>query len=547
MTQLRDRIVNFLNSRTIATILIASLIALTFLFAQPGYRAFKAWRSEQILTTSQELLEEESYREAFYKAHSAVLLNPGNTDAGRHLAKLALDFGHPEAHRFWETVIRNSDAEESDWAYAIDASFRIGDYATAFDYLLRWEKAGVEDDAGFEFRRAQAYALSGQYQIAVEYVEKAAVAYPANIELRTLYLQLLSTVGSPDVKMRIAEGILAAESSYPIDLYWISRESSLPEEMRLRGIEKLLATPNLELEQELSLVSLAASYGWKDTVSRIESIRQRIDRENESQLASLTTTLCAIGAYSDVVELIDAEKAQSNRVLLRNLLVAQINEGEIDNAFEITSQQRNERLTSMAEETLIRAIAFEVAGDKAQYRDNLKLAVESAEIDDLAFLEQQFLRMEETDALLELYRKVSESSNYGPKARQLWLNLALKLRSENEIREALDSDDNWSSSLANPQDAANAVYYQLVYGINIDEARARAEELAATFSGDPYFRGLLGLAYLQSGAPERATQLVTADLPTNDPKSALMKAAVLGEAGELADYDYLPAERALVQ
>lgn len=550
MNQLRDRFINFLNSRPYLVAAIACFLSLLMVFAQPGYRAFKKMRSQALLAESKQLVEEESYSQAFYKARTAVLLNAANLEAGRHLAELALRFNHPQAHRFWETVIRNEKVEPTDWSFAVDASFRKGDYATAFDYLLRWENDGIETPADFELRRSQAYALAGRLDTAMERADQAIEAYPEDNDIHQLHLYLFNMLASSEQRDQRAQTLVKTSSPLLDDLKWVATNPLVDKPIRIEAIEQILERKDLELAQRLTTINLGAQVGWTEAHARVDAIGLQIDRDDLDQLASYTSALCLLQRYDDVLTLLDEEIAKKDRILMRNLLLAQVKQGGIENALDITSQYRSERLTTLAEETLLRALAFQESGNQGLYQNNLDQAIDSAIFEDLAFLEYQFKQLGETGFLLDLYEEVSKHPVYGSQARVYWLNLALAVRSESEIAYAINDDPSWLEQLIDPQQKANAIYFSLLYATDQRTARHHAEQLAASFNSSASFQLLAAFAYHRAGLYEEARQFL-ATLPLQsqslDQRSRYIASVVFQKRNMDTFENLLPAEKALLQ
>lgn len=550
MNQLRDRFINFLNARPFLVAGLACLMSLILVFAQPGYRAFKKIRAQSMLQESKQLMEDESYVQAYYKARTAVLLNAGNIEAARHLADLALKFNSPQAHRLWETVIRNEKADASDWAFAVDAAFQKGDYPIAFDYLLRWENEGVDDPAAFELRQAQAYALAGQLDVAKERADQAILDYPEDTGIHKLHLYLSNILSNSEARNALALSLIEPASAPLSDLKWVATNSLVDQATRIAAIQKILAQDDLELEQRLTTINLGAKLGWQEANKRIDQIRERIDTADTEQMASFTSALCLLGRYGDVLELIEEESASEHRILMRNLLLAQVKEGGIESALDITSQYRDKRLTTLAEETLLRALAFQESGDKGLYQNNLDQAIDSAKFEDLSFLEYQFKQLGEVGALLDLYERVSQHPTFGDQARSFWLNLAISVRSESEIAYAINDDPNWLGQLLDPQQRANAIYYSLLYATDSNIARYQAEKLAATYRGNPDFQLLAAFAYHRQGMADVAQQFIASSRGNyqNLGKRSRFIAAVLSQTPlASASEGLLPAEQALLQ
>ncbi|MBC2606277.1 tetratricopeptide repeat protein [Pelagicoccus albus] len=549
MNQLRDRLINFLNSRPFFVAGIAIFICSLMVFAQPGYRYFKKLRSEAVLERSKELVEEESYVQAFHKARAAVMLNGGNIEAARELAKLALRFNHPQAAKFWESVIQNEKVEVSDWAYAVDASFRSGDYATAFDYLLRWDEAGVDDPSGYALRQAQAYALAGQLAKARELAVAAVEEFPQDLPIHNFYLQMSNMLASPQEREQIAQSLILNPDTSLRDLIWIASNSLMPKRQRLDAAIAGMEVGDIKLTEELHLLDIAAKLEWTETDARIANTRERIDLEDTEQLSAFTSTLCMLGRYEETLALIDDKTAESDRILMRNRLLAQVKAGGIEETLEMTSNFRAERLTTFAEETFLRALAFQESGDEGLYENNINQAIDSAEFEDLAFLEYQFRQLGEIRALLELYARVSEHPRYGMRARAFWLNLASQSGYEAEISKAVNGEPDWLNDLLDPRQLSNAVYYTLLYGDDKGVARYQAEKLASSFRQDPSYQFLAAFAYYQAGLKTEAQQFISGlleFLPQLDRRSQYIAAVINDQAFQGASETLLPRERALL-
>ncbi|MDQ8188185.1 hypothetical protein [Pelagicoccus sp. SDUM812002] len=550
MNQLRDRFINFLNSRPYLVATLACLITSLMIFAQPGYRIFKKFRSEALLQESIQLVEEESYVQAFYKARTAILLNGSNIDAARHLADLALKFNHSQAHRLWETVINNEEAEASDWAFAVDAAFQKGDYPIAFGYLLRWENEGVDDPSSFALRQAQAYALAGDLDIARDLANQAIDKYPDDQGIHQLHLYLANLLSNEEQRDALAQSLIRPANASFDDLRWVATNNLINSERRIAAIQKILSGADLSLAQRLSFINLGAKLGWIEANDRINQIQVSIDLSDTEQLASFTSALCLLGRYADVLELIEEETAGEHRILMRNLLLAQVREGGVETALDITSQHRGKRLTTLAEETLLRALAFQESGNQGLYQNNLDQAISSANFEDLSFLEYQFQQLGEVGALLDLYERVSQHPTFGTQARSFWLNLAIAVQSESEIAYAINHDPEWVEQLLDPQQKANAIYYSLLYATDPNKARYQAEKLAATFRGNPDFQLLVALAYHRQGMPQVAQQFIAnLDVPFENlgPRSRFIAAALTKVPLELPTESLLPAEKGMLQ
>lgn len=543
---IKDWIYYFLNKRSFWVGLLALAILATGFGLKPAYRSFKAWRAQQIHSVAQELIEEEAYIRGFERAQAAVLLDPSKVEALRHLADLAVRFGHPSAYRYCELVLKSEQAEDADWARSVDAALQAQATKQAFDYLNEWRvKLGAQTDA-FALREAKAFLAIDNYALALEILLSAKDSHPSSSELRSLYLALLNFIGTTPAIEDAAAQILATSTSSADDLEWVYQQGKLAVHKRLQAIETLLSQPDLEMGNRIRYLLIGYRLG-NDTAARgITSLSTEITSGDEETLASYTTALCEIGAYALVLTLVP--EAIDNRILQRNRLFASIETEQLEEAFAYSALDRSQRLTSVAEETLLRALAFQKAGDTYKYKNSIQQSIAAAEGSDLPFLAQQFQRLGYTDTLLELYERFAADKNFGYRLLPIWQELALATQNETSLERCLKHLKPEDLNRYTPQERASLLYYCLIFDIQGTIAIQKIETLASVFAHDPSFRAILALSQWRKGDLLSAKTLIE-DLSgeTEGRVTAFAKALILNKPLTLGNAAYLDAELKLLQ
>ncbi|MCH6257587.1 hypothetical protein MLD52_13585 [Puniceicoccaceae bacterium K14] len=537
MSFLSDHVKAYLHNRPRKVIVFAAVFAFLCVLAQPLYQGFKVWRSNSLRKESQKLWEAESYELSFNKAYTAYLLNPHDIDSLRNLADTALKLGIPKANEFWEGVINSKEVMPSDWESAVDASLRVGEVAKAFDYLIRWQRS---DEVGesYNIRKARAYIAASEYTKAKRVISELVDAGINNKDVFWLHARYVQLLGSKEERQNL-RGVAVELSKKKDDLGLIASRyilDSLDFELidRIEAADRFFNHPDrseVDALRALSILIQNDRYDRKEILSRIES---DLDLKDQGLLAALTTLLCEIEEYQYVLDLVDEFSSQQSPEVYRNYLIAELNKGEMDRVLDLTSQN-DRRIASMAVESVLRAQIFHDSGIDANYEQNLEESVKQAGQDDIVFLESQFRKLGEERVLLQLYLKAGEESTYGHHAKRLYLDLAMRLKDELALQRGIDDIDLALILRKNPFEQARWVYLCFLYGINEVDARKVAQELAARYPTDLYFRLILSMAHWKSGNIDKAAFLANAPierLMQLNPRSRLIVAMVLKEANE---------------
>ncbi len=543
---LRNLIIS-LNLQTIPIAILSTLLVALSLGAQPAYRAFKSWRSDRILATSKQLFEEESYLPAFQKAQAATLLDPDNLEASRQLATLAVQFHHPHAHQFWLSVLHHQEVQNSDWMHAVDAAFQSNELETAFDYLRDWELSGGGQDFDFLIRRAMAYARSDDYSTAVELLDQAHQQFPERPETSTLFRNLADTISSPNLTQHVSDLLLQQESPSLDELSWVAFNKTLSIEKRLQAIELSRQSGKLPLQHEILLLGLALKLGEEGAQSDFDALRNRIDPKDPNQLNAYTSILSDQGRHQEVLELLGQEPRTDDRILLRNQLLALLETGKLEPALEQAGDSGEDWPTTIAEESIIRALVFQKLGNQRQFQESVERAIQSTSETDFDFIEQRIADLGQPPLLVELYKSEAQKTQPGPELLFRWLQTAVSTGSLSEIQTAVDYAQAYPQARLSPQQRSLAAYYAILFGIGTEDAKNSAQNLAAQFPEETFFKYLLGFAYQRLGASSLANGAITGLTPTDgDRLSHFIHAYITGDISQVDGHQLLEAERNLL-
>ncbi|MCH6258512.1 hypothetical protein MLD52_18265 [Puniceicoccaceae bacterium K14] len=553
-----DKSKRLFNNRPIVAILLGLVLLGLCFSALPAYRYLKSVRSNSVLEASKKYHENQEFNLAFKKAHTAVLLNGKNEEASRHLAKLALDYGHPLAYKFWESVINSESATEEDWQHATRASLFNKSPEATFYYLERWKRHQETPSPTYLLTRARALILNDQHHLAKHELSANISTYPENIELHSLYFSLVNEFGTPQEKARNRE-ILNT---------WKTRD----DEIGVKTLRSIIVAKAYSPDDRKESANLLMNHSLRTKADELRALAalalidpnylndldqttsELIDLEDNESIRIYTALLIETGNYEQVLQILNEDTAKSDKRLYQNFLIAKIGVGASDEVLDQTSEQ-TQQLSSLAEEAILRALAFKESGNDASYKFNIETSVNKATDEDLAFIQHHLLRLGEKDLLLQLYLKIGEHPKYGDNARQLAIQLAMDLQSEEDllkILKSVDLGDDFISARQKPL----WVYLHLLFGQDTEAARYQAQKLAANNGQSPFIKSLLAFSHYISGDTRTAQSLVPPTTSTQDLRSTLLQIAILkgtprevGLREKLQHFDtsqLLPVERSLI-
>ncbi|MBC2606275.1 hypothetical protein [Pelagicoccus albus] len=533
----------FFNRHRIWIVLLAVSILAIGIGLQPAYRGFKAWRAERVLTESQTLLEEEAYLRSFQKAQTAVMLDGSNKEASRHLAELALNFRHPQAHEFWRKLVNTAEATERDWEQAVDAALLSQNASVAFKYLEEWKIRDQAEPAALALREARAFLLVQDYRTALSIVSQALQSGTVNRDLQFLYLNLSGALAETSELEAAMSRALESPKLDQTTLLWISMQKELSDETRIQALRRLLQVPGLGLREQLQLGLRAARLGDKTFSAQLESLKPQIDLENAEQLDLYAQSLWETGKAQAVVDLLEASAVPLSGSTQATLMLALIELGRADEALDFCSDQNPESKTSLAQESLIRAIVFQKQGARSKRDENLQRALSEAGLDDLDFFEREMQRLGQAEQMLALYRRLAtETKTRGP-LFQNWFDMALDQKDESELLSCI---------LAYPQDLVKTLppakqgqlnYYGLLLAGDKAPFIEATKSWSAKFPLEPLSRELLAFANWQENRPQLAKETLSLQAAKSPGKEAkLIRALILGEELPETELPYLEAE-----
>lgn len=523
-----DKLKRTLNQRPITSLVLGSALLGLCFAALPTYRYVKKARSESVLEESKALWEDAQYRQAFQKAHTASLLAPSSVEASRHLADIALKVGHPQAYKFWERVIYTDEVTTEDWQFATRASMMNRSPESTFEYLSQWKRSQDNLQEAYYLARIQALVSNDQHYEAKQEAKVAIGLYEESIPIYSLYFALVKEFGTEEEQKK----------ALAIMLEWSKRD----DELGIKTLRSLVVTQTFTNEQREEAANRLLSHpkrGETDTLKAIaalalinpdylleldEEVSELINLDDLESLRIYTSLLCETGRYEEVLELVDEEKAATDKRLYQNVLMAKIGVGATDEVLDQTSDNSAE-LFSMAEDAVLRALAFKDSGNDANYKFNIEESIDKATDQDIDFIQHQLVKLGERDLLLDLYLKLGDHPKFGARTKQLAIQLALGLKDEEKLLRSLRSVD-LSNDFVSVKQKPLWIYLHLIFGEDMEVARRQAESIATTHAGVPFVRALLAYSYFLSGDSGTAQSLIAPGMTFNDIRCIVLCVAI---------------------
>lgn len=531
MLSFYDRIKLSLNKRPTLILIVGLLFISLILSAIPAYRSIKQIRSEKLVKVSKELFESEDYALAFEKARTATLLAPNDITATRHLAELASEFAHPHAYKFWEQVIQSKDVLKSDWEKATEASIYNQNLPMAFHYLSMWKQSMDAPTEEYHIFRIQALAFSGDFATAKSEAKKTFETFPESEKATELYFTLVNEYGSPEEKEDISKTIIAwSQNDDAVGikaLRSIIDSNQFTDNERQYATEKLIHHP-LRTDSDLFL-ALKDDTFKSDFLDR--QIEKRIDSGDTEFLNRYTTYLCDRNAFADVIKVLPTESARTDKRLWQNFLIAKIGIGETNEVFDLMETEK-ENLSTRAEESMIRALAFKKIGNEANYRQNLEKSIDNATSSDIDFIQKQIIKQNDKPYLLKSYFKIIEHPKRGPQARDNAILVAIDLNDEASIQKILEFVDLDQVSDSSPQKPI-WIYLNFIYEKNLESTHRHAQRFATSNLTQPITQSLLAYSFFLNNNTNKAREIVN-HLPVQiDLRSQILRAIILDGTPEL--------------
>ena len=235
------------------------LLAVVVFFARPVYLRLKAWRSQNLVKQSTELLERGQWSEARTKAHAAVLLTPNDPAAMRAMAQVLSRGTNQPAVAAWQRLLQSGHATPDDRRSFVEHALRAGANSAAADELDKLVKESPSHPVNL-WLAAQLFATAGDREQAIYYAARARLNNPTNQQYQLFLASLRFDSAQEDQRFAAHSnvwGIASEAGPLSLDaLGFLARRRELTSEQRLRVAALLRKHPLKTLGHELLALTL---------------------------------------------------------------------------------------------------------------------------------------------------------------------------------------------------------------------------------------------------------------------------------------------------
>jgi len=522
------------------------------------------WLSGRWAGEAETLLGEGALADAEAKARAALEVREENAQALRVLIEITAGTNNAEAILLSNRLMETGRADFEDRIQFTELAQAVGDIEGARP-VIEQLKAERPTDPSVILLEARQAALDGESDLALQKVEDALSMDENNPKARLLRGLLLTRSADPVRRLQGKEALIAASRS--------------EKRVGIEALMALLASDNLNIypDERRSLADLLSAHPLAGIPEKLLALQNLIvsDPEGRSGYVSRATLLfsekpdsallirwlIAIGEPESALERIP-EEVGDDRIYFDARVSALMRLGRYD---EVRQTIRDDtRFLSPIEKASIQIYLGPPNGDaeagNALWDDVFQLATEEDRPDVLLNLAQYAQAQGQAERAVECYRAAFELGLGKRDSLALWQKYFLATLSLDDLeisREvAARIHDRYPED---PSSQNNLAYLSLLLDRDVEQARQMSEALVEAYPDAIAFRTTLALAYLKSGAADRAWTILEVDRidwSGEEASSRIIVALTAKEAGhpkEALEYvagidpdDLLSAEREML-
>ncbi|MEX0323083.1 MAG: hypothetical protein AB3N63_13045 [Puniceicoccaceae bacterium] len=481
----------------------------------------KSVRAQQHYRYALQMKEDGDHKGAFQRILSASNLTPDNPEVLSRLGPYASAVQDPDTLALYMRAAEANLLELDDIIDMVDFGISSQQTDIIQPYLYQITHSNPED--------VRIQALQLRFLRARQRIQETSVMARNLVEDGVMDTDVLSsyvqnTMSARDVTEEEKAEVIAtlhkaAGSADDVGIF------SLRSLMQLWGMlepadksllqQKLRISEQATLQDHLRLLSLLKADGTDPIIilGEANTVYQQFQkmetapepgREGTSTLSLLVDWLSQEGFHEQVLNhLPDAEKIEdSNLFFIRQVALIQMGD-----AAEARDSTFEDNPLNPTRNLVLRTLSLIALGRLDTVEDNLSLAIESVQIEDLAWLEQILLNLRQFDLILNMYEGF-EAQMVNPLPVQIRLiPYYYQLKRETDLRRVVGeiSIDDVSNSL---YDQVSTLYFISLYRTDLPGARRRAESLVTDYPNLFEPRLHLGFAYTLSGQAPLAMELI---------------------------------------
>jgi tetratricopeptide (TPR) repeat protein len=545
--------------RWITVVAISIAVVLLVLSILPG------WLSGRWVSEAEELLAAGEFDRAEIKARSALVFQEENTRALRVLIEISTGTNNAEAIQLSHRLMETGRAEFEDGVRFAELAQAVGDIEGARPVVERLT-AERPTDAEVVLLEARQAALDGNGDLALLKVEDALSLDPEMLKAKLLRGLLLSRSTDPVRRLQGKDGLVDATDSDKrvgidalIALLSSDNLNVYPDERRFLA-DRLFDHPKAGVSEKLMALQNLIISDPEARAGYVDRAESLFADRTDSPL--LVRWLIAVGEAERALEQIP-EDIGADRVYFDARISALMRLGRYQ---EVTEYVKNDSdflsdLEKASIQFYLESSGDDAAAKEALWEDIHRLAKAENRPDVLLGLAQQAQAKGQIDRSIECYRSAIEIGLGDRESLPLWQQYFLvtlnqpDLELSRQVAEQIVERYPGEASSKN-----NLAYLNLLLNKDVVGALDMIQALVDAYPEVPGFRTTLALAFLKTGAADKAWSALDTDVidwSEEDASSRIIVALVAQEVGRsafAADYlididpgEILPAERDLLE
>jgi len=474
------------------------LVGAGFFLRHPIQKAINGVRAERLLEKAETAFSEERWEQASRQGQAAYYLDPDNEEIQILIARSTLKQRMRSTVEWWHMVKDEPDLPVDELRELTAGLLASGDLENGLVFLNRLSELAPED-ASTKRLILQSLELQKRFTSALDFAGELAKGGDESWDVHRYYMAFEEQLNSEGGSARVTQHLRSlidggSELALPA-----ARDLALKEEVdaedRLYAAEFLRNNAVDQLDT-LFAQSVRAREGLVEEEEVQSIVRELIDEESAYTMEMLVNWANFMNATDWLLKNLPFEKyaeTGASREIYFNLLYR--NEAYSALLESVEDSLANEESAGAAMLHYYRAIALRNLGEMERSREALALAVRVADPRDSASLENNLIRDQEWDLLIELYKTLRTNEPENKRITVKLLAAYYYLGRQEGVASVLDelSVNDFSDS---PPQSSFVLYLKLIIDGYSAELHQAIERYQAEFPQISDFRPVLGLSYL---------------------------------------------------
>lgn len=500
----------------ILQVLLVCAVLIGLLVGPWTFQRAKRWQAQRLF--DQALVHEEAGQRqaALQKAEASRRLQPENDAVLLFLARMSLLLSEaPEnMHAWWQQAMRSEDLRTEDILHYVEYLLATGDMRRAYPLIASLRQLAPDNERAVNLQSRvllQSRQLAEAEEILTAFVDGHPDAGP---ETRMLLAQTYLRYEAAEKQERAQQILLDLATSEGETRYFALRQivdsAAFDDERRIAAAESLLQMPGLSIADHLAAYTTLHNSGrlTRDEVrDRLIALLDTTEEDDPDALARVAAWLLNSGQSRYLLSMLELEDAQDNNNLYIARLLAMIQVGQAEQAYDLTLDQSDRNPLSQVENLIVRAYALTDLGRPEELEATLNSLVDASDGSTFNLVEEKLLEFGAWEQLLRHYEQLRDNQRARPYARRKLLLAYYYLGRERELLSLLEEFDSYEEE-EEPSTQALLSYLNALYGRDRATALETAERLVTRYPNIIDFRVVLAFNLMRRDQVERANEIL---------------------------------------